>query len=179
MLRQLLLAVCLLALAMGSVRAEEARAPALDAGLRERLAALPHLYGKALAADSLAGRVVVVTFFASWCPPCVTEFGHLGEVHAAYGDKGFEIVAVNLFEDFGGLSSPAKLAAFLERFAPQYPVVRGDDAVSHAFGGIDRIPTLFVFDRAGRPAFAFVHEQGATKTYVGAEELKDVIAALL
>ena len=95
-----------------------------------------------------------------------------------FRDAGVEFIAVNLFEDYGGSSGGARLTRFLDRFDPAYAVVTGTDAVSKAFGTITRIPTLFVFDRTGRPAFTFVHERGAEKTYLRADELRAVIASL-
>ena len=50
---------------------------------------------------------------------------------------------------------------------------------ARAFGGVRRIPTLYVFDRAGHQAFGFIHEVGAAKTNVGADELTRVIEGLL
>ncbi len=52
-------------------------------------------------------------------------------------------------------------------------------AVSRAFGGVDRIPTLFVFDREGRVVYDFVNARGATTTSVSAAELRAVIEPLL
>ncbi len=162
----------------GAARAEPATVR-LDAALIAEIAGLAPLRGAAPTPDRLAGKIVVVSFFASWCPPCHAEFRHLVAIDARYRGAGVEIVAINLFEDFGGLSSPAKLERFLDRYDPGYSVLSGTDATARAFGGVRRIPTLYVFDRAGRPAFGFVHETGATKTNVGADELAAVIDALL
>lgn len=57
-------------------------------------------------------------------------------------------------------------------------VVRGTDATARAFGGVRRIPTLYVIDRAGRPAFDVLHETGAAKTNADADERAAVIAEL-
>ena len=57
-------------------------------------------------------------------------------------------------------------------------VVRGTGATARAFGGVRRSPTLYVFDHAGRLAFGFVHQTGAAKTNVSADELAAVIEAL-
>ncbi len=162
----------------GAVRGEPATVR-LDSSLIAEIAGLAPLRGAALTPYRLAGKIVVVSFFASWCPPCHAEFRHLAAIGARYRGADVEIVAINLFEDFGGLSTPAKLESFLDKYDPSFSVLSGTDATARAFGGVRRIPTLYVFDRAGRPAFGFIHEIGATKTNVGAGELAAVIDALL
>lgn len=156
-----------------------AEATRLDDALRRRLAALPRLHGEALRAGSLEGRVVLVTFFASWCGPCRVELQHLKELRAAYRGFGVEVVAVNRFETFDDLSDHRRLAAYLERLDPAFPVVKGDDAVARAFGGIERIPTLFVFDRQGRPATRFVNARGDGQAAPTLQSLAERIGPLL
>ena len=174
MRRALALVVGLIAFA-----AAAGEAPVLDGGLKRALAGAPGLRGAALAPETLDRKIVVVTFFASWCPPCHVEFRHLNEIHAAYAGRGVAVVAVNLFEDFGGLSGPAKLEAFLDRYDPAFAVVAGTDAIADGFGGVSRIPTLFVFDRDGRIVYDFVNARGAARTSVSAAELRAVIEPLL
>lgn len=146
------------------------------------LALLPDLTplrGRPVTPASLSDRLVVVTFFASWCPPCYAEFKHLNAIRAAFDHADVAIVGVNLFEDFGGLSSPAKLARFIDRTQPAFPLVRGDDRAKRAFGDVDRIPTVFVFDRQGRQAWYFRHAPGARKTHATEAELTAVLKGLL
>ena len=58
-------------------------------------------------AAALAYRVVVVMFFASWCPPCRPVFAHLNGVIEDCAGRDLSVIGVNLFEDFGGLTDPA------------------------------------------------------------------------
>ncbi len=92
---------------------------------------------------------------------------------------GLAVIAVNLFEDFDDLSNDRRLARFLSITDPPFSVVKGDSAVSRAFGDIRRIPTLFVFDRAGRRVFKFSNEVGGERMTVDAARLRAVIAGLL
>lgn len=150
----------------------------LTAPLRQALASRPRLWGPSLRASDLRERVVIVTFFASWCVPCRVEMKELNALYPRYRDAGLEIVAVNYFEQFDGYSDPGKLAAFLRRMAPPYAVVMGSEGLSQAFGGITRIPTLLVFDRQGRRAFRF-RNTGPDNAVLGGERLRRIITALL
>ncbi len=117
---------------------------------------------------------VVVTFFASWCPPCTDEFSHLNELVEREGE-GVSVLAINLFEDFGGKKNPARMTRFVERTAPRFNLIEGSEAIRMAFGDIDRIPTVVVYGRSGREVWRFVHERGAEKTHA---TLEDLAAAL-
>ena len=55
---------------------------------------------KSVNLGNLKDRVVLVTFFASWCPPCRDEFKALNELQRQLGNEAFAIVAVNVFEEF-------------------------------------------------------------------------------
>ncbi len=114
---------------------------------------------------------VIVTFFASWCPPCTIEFNHLNALVAHEGLEPARIVGINLHEDFGGRMDPARMAAFLDRTRPVFPLIEGSNEISAAFGGIERIPTVVVYGASGREVWRFIHERGATKTNATEEEL--------
>ena len=153
--------------------------PTLTPAIQTRLATLKHLYGPRLGPSSFRGKVVVVTFFASWCPPCHVEFKHLKTIEKAHRGRGLVIVAVNWWEEWEGMGGGEKLRIFLDRYAPPFTIVKGDKATSKAFGNVERIPTLMVFGRDGRNAFHFIHRYKARKTHVTLEELKAAIVPLL
>ena len=151
----------------------------LDTLLRNQLSKLHSLRGARLTPDRLSGKVVLVTFFASWCGPCRVELDHLQSVKMIYGDRGVEVVAVNLFEDFDDLSDQRRLAAYLDLLDPDFPVVRGDDAISAAFGTVRRIPTLYVFDRQGRFVTRFTNARGGQQSSPNFEGISAAIEPLL
>ncbi len=143
------------------------------------LIGLPGIDGPALTAQQIANRPVLMTFWASWCPPCRDEFRHFNQVQRVYGDRGLTVLGVNVYEDFGGLSSPEKRARFLKQTAPTFPLIEGGNDLLQKFGGVDRIPTVFLFDASGELAYVFVHERDATKMHVTFGELKPVLDNLL
>ena len=151
----------------------------LKAEHREHLLGLNSLIKpESVVLGNLKDRVVVVTFFASWCPPCRDEFKALNELQRQLGDEAFAIVAVNVFEEFDDNDGP-RMEKFLNDTKPEFHVVEGTDETRALFGGINRIPTLITFDQNSKEAFNFVHARGATKQSVESEELMAAIKPLL
>jgi peroxiredoxin len=104
------------------------------------------------------GKVVVLDFWATWCPPCRSEIPGYVKLQEKYKDKGLVIIGVSV--DQGGADVVKKFAA---DFHMNYPVVLADDGLVEAFGhvhsvseaspagdGIDAIPTTFIIDRDGK-----------------------------
>lgn len=162
-------------LASGWAPASIASSPDVSA----ELARLAPIRGPAISPAALEGQVVLVTFFASWCPPCREEFAHLIPVQEAYRDAGLTVVAINVFETWDDLSTPAKLAHFLDVTTPNFAILKGDRETRRAFFDLDRIPSLFLFGRDSRLAMVFKHERGATKTLLNETELRAAIEPLL
>ena len=155
-------------------------AVALDAARRDLLAGRPEIRGPAPSANALRGKVVVLSFFASWCPPCTLEVKHLNELRAGYSATQVAIIGVNVFESFAGFEDDGRrLNRFVGRLQPDFPLIDGGPRVRAAFGPITRIPTLYVFDRRGDLVFRFVHREGAAKTNATLEEIEAAIEAAL
>ena len=167
--------VAALVLAVAPVRAEPVH---LDDQRVEALAALPSLSGAAVTPEALAGKAVVVAFWASWCPPCHPEFDNLAQLQQTYGGE-VAIVAVNIFEEFGRFTGTARRDAFLAKKDPPFHVVAEGEGIAALFDEVTRIPTVFVFAPDGRPVMHFVHAQGATKTHASYAELAEAVDAAL
>jgi cytochrome c biogenesis protein CcmG/thiol:disulfide interchange protein DsbE len=100
--------------------------------------------GKVIELSKLTGKVVLVNFWATWCPPCRAEIPDFIEVYNTYKSKGFEIVGIALDED--GWS---KVAPYIEKAKMNYPIVLGSAKVVQQYGGIEAIPTTFIVDKKG------------------------------
>jgi thiol-disulfide isomerase/thioredoxin len=130
-------------------RKDDARAAASPSQAAEIPAlpalALTDLDGRKLSREDLAGRVVLVEFWATWCPPCRGALAWLGELKKRYGDR-LAVVAIALESDEAGVR---KLAAEMN-----LPLTwaMGSPELARAFGDISAVPTLFLFDREGRTA---------------------------
>jgi peroxiredoxin len=97
---------------------------------------------------SFKGKVIVLDFWATWCPPCKAEIPGFVELQQAYGDKGLQFVGVSVDAD----DTPALLKAFATEHKMNYPVLVGGDRddVQDAYGPMWSIPTTFVIARDGR-----------------------------
>lgn len=101
--------------------------------------------GKVLSAESMKGKVIVLNFWATWCPPCRAEIPAFKSVYEKYKAKGVEIVGVSLDHKGWDVIRP-----FLDQHKINYPVVLGGADIAKAYGNVRSIPTTFIIDRDGK-----------------------------
>lgn len=100
--------------------------------------------GATVNSDDYRGKVLIINFFATWCPPCRKEIPSFVELQKEYGPKGFSVIGIST--DQGGSQLVAK---FMQKMKINYPVVMADYQVPRDFGNILGIPTSFLVDRQG------------------------------
>jgi peroxiredoxin len=105
---------------------------------------LQDLDGKTVHSADFAGKVIVLDFWATWCPPCRGEIPGFIALQKKYAAQGFAVVGVSV--DEAGLKT---VKAFAEKKGINYPVVLTDSKIVAAYGGIDGLPTTFIIDRSG------------------------------
>jgi peroxiredoxin len=106
---------------------------------------LKDMTGATVSFDQFKGKVVVVDFWATWCPPCRAEIPGYIELTRKHGPAGLVIVGISLDQ-----AGPGVVQAFAAKTGINYPLVMGDDGVVAAFGGVEGIPTTFLIDRTGQ-----------------------------
>lgn len=92
------------------------------------------------------GKVVVLDFWATYCPPCIDEIPHLMEAKKKYSD---DLVVIGLH--VGGVEDRPKVPEFVERLKITYPLgYPEDELTSYVFGQDTTIPQTAIFDRKGK-----------------------------
>lgn len=113
------------------------------------------------------GRVVLLDFWVTSCPPCLRQMAELDVVRRRYPEADLEILGINTEG-----ASPAALREFLERRGGvHYPVLAGDATVSEDYR-VNLLPTLYVIDREGMIRWS-------RAGFVPAGEIRAVLDALL
>lgn len=111
---------------------------------------LEDLSGNAVSLEDYRGKVVLVDFWATWCPPCRQSIPELVRLQESYAGQGLVILGISL--DDPGRANNAFLQAFKKKYRMNYPVLRGNERVARDYFGDGQmgIPTMFVVNREGR-----------------------------
>jgi len=94
----------------------------------------------------LQGKVVILDFWATYCPPCLEEIPHLKELQKKYGKGNLEIIGLHV----GGEDDRPQVPVFVERLKINYTLATPEDALTKfIFAARNDIPQTAVFDRSG------------------------------
>ena len=104
---------------------------------------LPDINGKTVTLSDYQGKIVIVDFWATWCPPCKMEIPGFIKLQEKYKD---DLVVIGVSLDQNG---PKAVVPFVKEYGINYHVVYGNGETVKAYGGVNGIPTTFVIDRKG------------------------------
>ncbi len=105
---------------------------------------LQDMSGKTVKLSDYKGKVVLLEFWATWCPPCRASVPGLEKLHNAYKDKGLVVLAVSM--DQGGWDV---VQSFVAEYGITYTVLKGTDEVSEKYQ-VRNIPMLLVLNKEGK-----------------------------
>lgn len=105
---------------------------------------LQDLNGEWVRLSNFRGKVVVVTFWASWSPDSKRQVHELDKLHVKYEDKDVVVIGISTSE--GGAE---RLKPFVQNSNLKYTILLADTSTKSAYGGIGKLPTTFVIDQAG------------------------------
>lgn len=113
------------------------------------------------------GKLMLINFWATWCPPCRKEIPSLIELQKQYNAQGFTVIGISV--DQAGVEIIRK---FGEKMGINYPLAVGTTEITKGFGSVSGIPASFLIDRKGNIAKSYAG-------YVTHEQLKKDIDALI
>lgn len=99
--------------------------------------------GKQVKLSDFKGKVVIVDFWATWCPPCRKGIPDLISLQKEF-PKDVVVVGISLDTE-----TKSDVVPFMQKIGINYPVAYGNEEVVQQYGGVEAIPTSFVIDRKG------------------------------
>lgn len=127
--------VFLLALSPAAAPAQGKKAPDL---------ALKDLRGRTVRLSDFKGKVVLVNFWATWCPPCRAEMPDLIKMQREYGERGLQVIGVTYPPQ-----TAREVRRFIRKLGVNYPVAFGTKETKTLFDQGETLPVTIVIDREG------------------------------
>lgn len=137
----------LVSIAVLTVSCVTARVPAPPAD--DQVVSLPDLNGQLHRVDEFRGEVVLVDFWATWCPPCRDSLPEYDRWQVELRERGFKVIAISVDK------ADADVEGYMKRVAPNILVLRDLDGAAASSFGVRAMPTAFLFDREGDLVFRY------------------------
>ena len=99
--------------------------------------------GRVLSSEALKGKVVLVNFWATWCPYCRKEKPVIDDFWQAHRNSGFEVISISVDDP------PDKIAAWMKDKGYAFMAAPTNATVAAAFGDVSSVPTSFIVDADG------------------------------
>lgn len=127
---------------------------------------LQDINGKIIKLSDYKGQVIILNFWATWCPPCLAEIPDFVKFYSAYREKGVEIIGIAVssnIDDVKKIISEKKI---------NYTICMSDGKIESQYGGIRAIPTTFIIDKQGN-----IHQKKIG--FMSENELTEIIKDIL
>ncbi|MBI4652541.1 redoxin domain-containing protein [Candidatus Desantisbacteria bacterium] len=118
---------------------------------------LKNIYNENVSLSSFDGKVIILNFWATWCPPCQAEIPDFIELYSMYKNSGVVIIGVAMDGDGGDV-----VKSFAEQKKINYPILLGNDNIGELYGGIRGIPTTFIINK----------QREIVETFVGLRDMR-------
>jgi len=128
---------------------------------------LLNLAGNTVSLTDFKGKVVLLNFFATYCPPCRMEIPDFVKLQRELGPKGFVVIGISVDNDGEKI-----LPSFVEKLGINYPVLLATTKVLKDYGNIYALPVTFILDRNHKIVKKFTG-------MVSEEEIRPIIVKLL
>lgn len=146
-IRRLTVAVCVISVALFVFSCNKGDERAVY-GVKAPDFTLSDINGNKTSLSALRGKVVMVDFWATWCPPCRESVPDLKAIYEKYKDRGFVLLGISV-DKGNGIS--AEVSSFVKEYSITYPVLIDDGRVNVLYG-VASIPTSFIINRDGKIA---------------------------
>jgi peroxiredoxin len=124
--------------------------------------------GKQLKLSDYRGKIVLLNFWASWCPPCRDEMPLFSKWHRESHARGLRVIGVSMDDD------AASVKQFLAAHPVTYPIVMGDIKLAETYGGVLGLPLSYLIDARGRIVARY---QGETELVKIEAKIKELLSA--
>jgi thiol-disulfide isomerase/thioredoxin len=133
---------------------------------------LANLDGSKASLSSFKGKVVFLSFWATWCGPCKQELPSIEALYQKLSSRGLVVLAVDIAEEKG------KVAQFVKANSLTFPILLDGNASVGSSWGANSIPTNYLLDRSGRVIARIVGFDGTDWTSRSRMDLFDKILSM-
>jgi cytochrome c biogenesis protein CcmG/thiol:disulfide interchange protein DsbE len=128
-----------IAILLGCGKTSEKKNPSPDFDFH-----LPDLNGKIANLEDFRGKVLIINFWATWCPPCEEEIPKLNQLYEKYKNEGLVVIGIALDKDSLNLVEP-----FVRNKRVGYPILVGNEQMLTGLKDFSGVPTTLIVDRKG------------------------------